>query len=73
MTEVNNTVSIHVGCSNLRHFIVKNIVVVMMMMMRMMMMREKMIIMVIILEIDEIGWQLSPHPHSKLQMSCLRE
>ena len=56
MTEVNNTVSIHVGCSNLRHFIVKNIVVVMMMMMRMMMMREKMIIMVIILEIDEIGW-----------------
>ena len=68
MTEVNNTVSIHVGCSNLRHFIVKNIVVVMMMMMR-----EKMIIMVIILEIDEIGWQLSPHPHSKLQMSCLRE
>ena len=40
MTEVNNTVSIHVGCSNLRHFIVKNIVVVMMMMMRMMMMRR---------------------------------
>ena len=50
MTEVNNTVSIHVGCSNLRHFIVKNIVVmVMMMMMMMMMIREKMIIMRIIL------------------------
>ena len=34
---------------------------------------EKTMIMRIILEIDDNGWQLSPHPHSKLQMLCLRE
>ena len=37
---MNNTIGIHVGCSNLRHFIVKNIVVMMMMMIS----GEKMII-----------------------------